>query len=68
MRSVLASLVGAARHVPGRLLGVLPGPPDDAAAADPLLGDIDRQPPEEQQARRQAWLAQFRRGRGDGNG
>ena len=33
-----------------------------------LLADLDRLPPEERAARRQAWLAQIRRGRGDGNG
>jgi hypothetical protein len=68
MRSVLHSLAAAVRRVLGGLLGLLPRPPDDAKAADPLLDGIEGLPPEEQQARRDAWLAQQRRGRGDGNG
>ena len=68
MRSVQSVLVGAVRRVPGRLFGLLPGPPDVTDPADPLLADIDRLPREERQARRRAWLAQNRRGRGDGNG
>ena len=68
MRALLRSPAGAVRRLPGRLLGLLPGPPDDDVPADPLLAGIDRLPPEERAARRQAWLAQIRRGRGDGNG
>jgi hypothetical protein len=68
MRSLLSSLVGAVRRVPGRLLDLLPGPPAVTDPADPLLAYIDRLPRQEQQARRRAWLAQNRRGRGDGNG
>ncbi len=68
MRAVVRSLAGAVRRFPGRLLGLLPGPPDEAEAADPLLADIDRLPPEEQAARRQVWMQRFRRGRGDGAG
>lgn len=64
----MSSLAGAVRRFLGRLLDLLPGPPDDHEAADPLLADLDRLPPEEQAARRQAWMQRFRRGRGDGNG
>ncbi|MFH0751954.1 MAG: hypothetical protein V2B17_08980 [Chloroflexota bacterium] len=67
-RAVLRSLAGAVRRLPGRLLGLLPGPPDDDAPADPLLAGIDRLPPEERAARRRAWMQRLRRGRGDGNG
>ena len=68
VRSVLHSPVAAVRRALGGVLGLLPGPSDDPAVADPLLDGIDRLPPKEQVARRQAWLAQMRRGRGDGNG
>ena len=68
VHSVLHSLAAAVRRTLGDVLGLLPGPPDDPAVADPLLDGIDRLPPKEQVARRQAWLAQLRRGRGDGNG
>jgi hypothetical protein len=68
VHSVLHSLAAAVRRALGGVLGLLPGPPDDPAVADPLLDGIDELPPEERQARRGAWLAQMRRGRGDGNG
>jgi hypothetical protein len=67
-RSPFHVLLAKARRIPGRLLGMLPGPPDDGGAPDPLLEGIETLPPAEQQARRDAWLAQMRRGRGDGNG
>jgi hypothetical protein len=68
VHSVLHSLAAAVRRALGGVPGLLPGPSDDPAVADPLLDGIDRLPPKEQEARRQAWLAQMRRGRGDGNG
>ena len=67
MRTLLSPIGAAVRRALGSLLGLLPGPPD-ADVADPLLDGIDERPPEERQARRDAWLAQMRRGRGDGNG
>jgi hypothetical protein len=67
-RAILSSIAAAVRRVAGGLLGLLPGPPDDVVAADPLLTGIGELPPDEQDARRRAWLAQIRRGRGDGNG
>jgi hypothetical protein len=68
VRARLEPLVTAVRRVAWGLLGLLPGPPGDPAVADPLLAGLDRLPPDEQQARRDAWLAQERRGRGDGGG
>ena len=68
VRAVLEPLLTAVRRVARGLLGVLPRPLDDPAAADPILDGIDRLPPDEQQARRDVWLAQQRRGRGDGSG
>jgi hypothetical protein len=68
VRARLEPLVTAVRRVARGLLGLLPGPPGDPAVADPLLDGLDRLPPDEQQARRDAWLAQERRGRGDGGG
>ena len=68
MRSALRRLVGAVRHLLASLLGLLPGPPDGTDADASLLADIDPAPPEEQAARRQAWMQRFRRGRGDGAG
>lgn len=68
MRSERPSLVHSLHSLLSRLADLLPGPPDADAPADPLLDGIDRLPPDEQQARRDAWLAQQRRGRGDGNG
>ena len=67
-RTVLRSVAATARRALDGVLGLLPGPPDAAPTADPLLDGIKILPPAEQQARRKAWLAQMRRGRGDGNG
>ncbi|MFH1475839.1 MAG: hypothetical protein ABIG85_08285 [Chloroflexota bacterium] len=64
VRSLLSSL----SRLPSRLLNLLPGPPDGAEGADPLLANLDQLPPQERAARRQAWMQRFRRGRGDGNG
>jgi hypothetical protein len=52
----------------GRLLGLLPGPPDKSDAGDPLIAGLDSLPPDERQARLQAWRGKFRWGRGDGGG
>jgi hypothetical protein len=68
MRSKRPSLVHSLRSLFSRVVDVLPGPPDADAPADPLLADLDQLPPDERAARRRAWLAQIRRGRGDGNG
>jgi hypothetical protein len=68
MRSERTSLVRSLRSLLSRLADLLPGPPDADAPADPLLADLDLAPPDERAARRRAWLAQIRRGRGDGNG
>ena len=68
MRSERSSHVRSLGRFLERMLNRLPGPPDDDAPADPLLADLDRLPPRERDARRRAWLAQLRRGRGDGNG
>jgi hypothetical protein len=68
VRAVLEPLVTAVRRAVRGLLDLLPEPPGDAAVADPLLDGLDRLSPDEQQARRDAWLAQGRRGRGDGSG
>ena len=62
------SLVRSLRRLLDRLADLLPAPPDADAPADPLLADLDQVPPGERAARRRAWLAQIRRGRGDGNG
>ena len=59
---------GLLRRLLDRIGDLLPHPPDEAASRDPLLGDLDDLPPEEQVARRRIWLARYRRGRGDGNG
>ena len=56
---------GLVRRFLGWLLGLLPGPPDDEEAGDPLLANLDALPPVERQARLRAWQGKFRRGRGD---
>lgn len=68
MHSEPPSFLGALRRSLARLLNLLPVPPDDDAPPDPLLANLEGLPPEEQAARRQAWMQRFRRGRGDGNG
>ena len=65
--TILHAIAATARRALDGVLGLLPGPPDDATPADPLLDRIESLPPAEQQTRRETWLAQMRRGRGDGN-
>jgi hypothetical protein len=57
---------GALRRVVARLVDLLPTPPDENAAPDPLLEDHAALTPAERSAREQAWRARFRWGRGDG--
>ena len=59
---------GPIRRLVERLLGLMPGPPDEAEAGDPLLAGLDKLPPEEREARLRAWRGKFRWGRGDGGG
>jgi hypothetical protein len=58
---------GPLRRLFGWLAGRLPGPPEETPV-DPLLVGLEDLSPEEYEARMRAWQAQFRRGRGDGNG
>jgi hypothetical protein len=51
----------------GWLGDLIPSPPAETPD-DPLLDGLDDLPAEEREARMRVWNAQFRRGRGDGNG
>lgn len=57
---------GAIRRVVARLVDLLPSPPDESAAPDPLLEERTSLSPDERAARERAWRARFRWGRGDG--
>jgi hypothetical protein len=57
---------GAIRRLLARLVDLLPTPPDEHAAPDPLLEERTSLTPAERSAREQAWRARFRWGRGDG--
>ena len=58
---------GPLRRLFGWLGSRLPGPPDEPPD-DPLWADLENLSPDERAARMRVWEAQFRRGRGDGNG
>jgi hypothetical protein len=59
---------GALRRLLARLVDLLPTPPDENAAPDPLLENHPALTPDERSARERAWRARFRWGRGDGRG
>ena len=58
---------GSIRRLLARVVDLLPTPPDENAAPDPLLEERTPLTPDERSARERAWRARFRWGRGDGH-
>lgn len=57
---------GPLRRVLSWLVGLLPSPPDEQAARDPLVDGLDDLPPEEREARSRVLYGRSRWGRGNG--